>query len=111
MAKIRVNRIKAKLGGGGTATVVSGIHDADLIDSIGPIGIDGVWLEGEHGPVDYQAIGDQSRACDLWGMTSIVRVGQNQENVIYRTLDRGAQGIVVPHVNSRDEAESVVAAG
>ena len=29
---------------------------------------------------------------------------------IYRALDRGAQGIVVPHVNTRAEAESVVEA-
>ena len=46
-----------------------------------------------------------------FGMTSVVRVGQNQENVIYRTLDCGAQGIVVPHVNTRAEAEAVVDAG
>ena len=111
MAEIRVNRAKAKLAAGGVVTVISGLSDADMIDSIGPVGIDGVWLEGEHGPVDYYAIGDLTRACDLWGMTSFVRVGQNQENVIYRTLDRGAQGIIVPHVNTGDEAASVVEAG
>ena len=32
------------------------------------------------------------------------------ENIIYRTLDRGVQGIIVPHVNTKQEAE-VVAAG
>jgi 2-keto-3-deoxy-L-rhamnonate aldolase RhmA len=32
----------------------------------------------------------------------------NDYATIYRTLDRGAQGIVVPHVNTRAEAESVV---
>jgi 4-hydroxy-2-oxoheptanedioate aldolase len=34
----------------------------------------------------------------------------NDYATIYRTLDRGAQGIVVPHVNSRAEAEAVVEA-
>jgi 4-hydroxy-2-oxoheptanedioate aldolase len=34
----------------------------------------------------------------------------NDYATIYRTLDRGAQGIVVPHVNTRAEAEAVVAA-
>ena len=112
MAGIRVNRVKSKLQAGEVATVVSGLGlDADIIDSIGTSGVDGVWFEGEHGGVDYAAIGDLTRACDLWGMTSVVRVGQNQENVIYRTLDRGAQGIVVPHVNTRAEAEAVIAAG
>src|SRR5262249_57828697 len=46
----------------------------------------------------------------LWGMTSVVRVMDNDYATIYRTLDRGAQGIVVPHVNSRAEAEAVVEA-
>src|SRR5438093_3709895 len=35
----------------------------------------------------------------------------NDYATIYRTLDRGAQGIVVPHVNTRAEGEAVVAAG
>jgi 4-hydroxy-2-oxoheptanedioate aldolase len=34
----------------------------------------------------------------------------NDYATIYRTLDRGAQGIVVPHVNTRGEAEAVVEA-
>jgi len=51
-------------------------------------------------------IGDQSRACDLWGKTSIVRVNSHDYGLIYRTLDRGAQGIAVPHV----KAEAIVSA-
>jgi 2-keto-3-deoxy-L-rhamnonate aldolase RhmA len=43
-------------------------------------------------------------------MTSVVRVMDNDYATIYRTLDRGAQGIVVPHVNTRAEAEAVVEA-
>ena len=35
----------------------------------------------------------------------------NDYATIYRTLDRGAQAIVVPHVNNRAEAEAVVSAG
>ena len=31
--------------------------------------------------------------------------------MIYRALGRGVQGIVVPHVNTREEAENVVAGG
>jgi 4-hydroxy-2-oxoheptanedioate aldolase len=44
-------------------------------------------------------------------MTSVVRVMNNDYATIYRILDRGAQGIVVPHVNTRAEAEAVVKAG
>ena len=108
---IRPNRIKQKLAAGQVATIVSGTNDPDLIDQLGTLDVDGIWLEGEHGGVDYADLGNLTRACDLWGKTSIVRVMDNDYATIYRTLDRGAQGIVVPHVNTRAEGEAVVAAG
>ena len=108
---IRPNRIKQTLAGGRVATIVSGSNDPDLIDQLGTLGVDGIWLEGEHGGVDYADLGNLTRACDLWGVTSVVRVMDNDYATIYRTLDRGAQAIVVPHVNSRAEAEAVVEAG
>ena len=108
---IRPNRVKEKLAASQVATVLSGTNDPDLIDQLGTLDVDGIWLEGEHGGVDYADLGNLTRACDLWGKTSIVRVMDNDYATIYRTLDRGAQGIVVPHVNSRAEAEAVVEAG
>ena len=108
--KIRTNRVKEKLAAGQVATILSGTNDPDLIDQLGTLDVDGIWLEGEHGGVDYADLGNLTRACDLWGKTSIVRVMDNDYATIYRTLDRGAQGIVVPHVNTHAEAEAVVRA-
>ena len=110
MAQLRENRVKHKLQRGELATVVLGYNTADMIDFLGPLGFDAIWIEGEHGPVDFADIPDLTRACDLWGMTSIVRVNLNTPGVIYRTLDGGAQGIVVPHVNTAEEARAVVEA-
>jgi 4-hydroxy-2-oxoheptanedioate aldolase len=107
---IRPNRVKQALAEGRVATILSGTNDPDLIDQLGTLDVDGIWLEGEHGGVDYADLGNLTRACDLWGKTSVVRVMDNDYATIYRTLDRGAQGIVVPHVNTRAEAESAVAA-
>ena len=108
---IRPNRMKQTLAAGRVATILSGTNDPDLIDQLGTLDVDGIWLEGEHGGVDYADLGNLTRACDLWGKTSVVRVMDNDYATIYRTLDRGAQGIVVPHVNTRAEAEAVVEAG
>jgi 4-hydroxy-2-oxoheptanedioate aldolase len=108
---IRPNRVKQRLAAGQVATILAGTNDPDLIDQLGPLGADGIWLEGEHGGVDYADLGNLTRACDLWGLTPVVRVMDNDYATIYRTLDRGAQGIVVPHVNTRREAEAVVEAG
>ena len=108
---IRPNRLKQTLAAGRVATIIGGTNDPDLIDQLGTLDVDGIWLEGEHGGVDYADLGNLTRACDLWGKTSVVRVMDNDYATIYRTLDRGAQAIVVPHVNSRAEAEAVVEAG
>ena len=109
MRHMRPNKVKHKLEHGEIANVVSGKHTtSDIIEELGVLGFDAAWLEAEHGPVDFADIPDLTRACDLWDMTSIVRVNLNLPGVIYRTLDLGAQGIVVPHVNTVEEARAVV---
>ena len=110
MAQMRENKAKRKLQRGEVVTVISGHQSPDIIDFLGQFGFDAAWLEGEHGPVDFGDIPDLSRACDIWGMTSVVRVNLNVPGVIYHTLDVGAQGIVVPHVNTAAEARAVVEA-
>ena len=110
MAEMRENRAKRKLQRGEIVTAIAGFHTPDIVDFLGPLGFDAVWIEAEHGPVTYGDIPHFTRACDLWGMTSIVRVHLNLPGVIYRTLDLGAQGIVVPHVNTAAETRAVVEA-
>ena len=98
---------RQKLLDGKAVGVVSGHQDTDMVDWLGQSGIDGVWIECEHGPVDWQEIGDFSRACDLWNMASIVRVPAGEPWLITRTLDRGASGIVIPHVCTGEKARVV----
>lgn len=107
---MRENHAKRKLQQGQPVTVVSGHANTDMIDFLGQFGLDGIWLEGEHGPLSWEQIGDMSRACDLWGMTSVTRVNTSEASLIMRTFDRGSQGVVVPHVNSRQAAKDVVQA-
>ena len=108
MVELRKNRSKHKLERGEIVTVAAGENTADIVDFLGPFGFDAAWIEAEHGPNDFADIPAITRSCDLWGMTSLVRVNRNVPGVIYRTLDSGAQGIVVPHVNTADEARAVV---
>lgn len=108
---IRRNLVKESLSIGEHVHVIAGLTTADDIDAFGPNGFEGVWLEGEHGSADATNLGDLTRACDLWDMTSIVRVNRNDQALIYRTLDCGAMGIVVPHVNTKAEAQNVVDGG
>jgi 4-hydroxy-2-oxoheptanedioate aldolase len=101
-------QIRRKLQQGKVVSVVSGLHNVDMAEYLAHLGLDGIWIECEHGPVSWEQIGDFSRACDLWDAASIVRVTANEPWLITRTLDRGASGIVVPHVSTRAEAERVV---
>src|SRR5947209_12971065 len=108
---IRPNRVKEKLAAGQVATIVAGTNEPDLIDQLGTLDVDGIWLEGEDSGVDYADLGNLTRACDLWGKTSVVRVMANEHATIYRTHGRGMQAIVVPPVNPRAAAQAVVEAG
>ena len=105
---MRQNKIKIKLSNGEAVVVVMGLLTSEIIDFLGPSGIDGFWLECEHGSVTWSQIGDMTRACDLWENSSVTRVNANEPWLITRTLDQGSMGVVVPHVNSRAAAEKAV---
>jgi 4-hydroxy-2-oxoheptanedioate aldolase len=107
LAEYRINKAKEKLQAGGVISIVNGVNDGDTAEIFGNLGFDAILAEGEHGPISWDAIGDISRACDLWNVASVVRVHRNDPALVTRALDRGANGIMVPHVNTLEEAELV----
>ncbi len=50
------------------------------------------------------------RAAEVFGITPIARIPDHADATILRFLDRGVQGIIVPHVNTRAQAEAVARA-
>src|SRR6201998_685409 len=70
------------------------------------------WLtvDIEHSLVDWETATHMFGAIADAGCTALARVPANRHDHIKRALDNGAQGIVVPMVNSRAEAEAAVAA-
>jgi len=107
---MRENRAKQKLQDGEPVVVAFGNNSADMIDFLGPLEFDAVRIEMEHGSATWAELGDMSRACDLWGISSIARVPANEDWIIGRTLDLGVHGIIVPHVNTKEEAIQAVTA-
>ena len=110
MVNLRVNQAKRKLENGGIVSCVGGYMNSDIAEMFGTTDFDCIWMEAEHGPIDFGDIPDITRACDLWNKNSIIRINQNEPGLIYRVLDLGAQGVVVPHVNTFEEANQVVQA-
>ena len=98
MPELRKNRAKQKLKNGENVIAVS-CTDTDMIDFLGSTGaVDVIWVEMEHGEATWSQISDISRACDLWGMTSLVRVNNNDPWLVGRALDRGAQALSLIHI-------------
>src|SRR5437660_6139776 len=70
------------------------------------------WLtvDIEHSLVDWETATHMFASIADAGCTALARVPSNRHDHIKRALDNGAHGIVVPMVNSRDEALAAVAA-
>jgi 4-hydroxy-2-oxoheptanedioate aldolase len=70
------------------------------------------WLtvDIEHSLVDWETASHMFAAIADAGCIALARVPANRHDHIKRVLDNGAHGIVVPMVNSREEAQAAVAA-
>lgn len=113
MGEVRPNWAKRKLLAGQPILApglgAGSIPDLDTLEMLAAQGtFDMAWVEMEHGPWTWRELSDISRVCDLWGVSSAARVNLNEPAIISRTLDRGIQGVLVPHVNSKAEAERAV---
>jgi 4-hydroxy-2-oxoheptanedioate aldolase len=71
-------------------------------------GVDAAWLCTEHVPNDWIGLENQIRAARVHDIDSLVRVGRGSYSDYIRPLEAGAQGIIVPHVASRAEAQQIV---
>ena len=108
---MRTNTTKAKLNEG--KTVFGGIvtrYAPDMVEIFGALGYDFVMIDCEHGPADLDQVEHMVRAAESFGITPIARIPDHSEQTILRYLDRGLQGIIVPHVNTGEQAAAVARA-
>lgn len=73
-------------------------------------GYDCAMIDCEHGPGDTASAIAVMRAIQATSCTPLVRVPGNDPVWIKRLLDAGAQGVMIPAVNTADQAEAAVAA-
>ena len=74
------------------------------------VGFDYVCCDNQHGAVDYAATVGMIQGILLGGSRPVARVPWNEPGIIGKVLDAGAEGVIVPMVNSVAEAEAVVRA-
>lgn len=73
-------------------------------------GADFILYDMEHSGADIETMKAQFAACRGLSLAPLVRVPANRYHFIARALDAGAHGIMVPMVESREQAEEIVAA-
>jgi 4-hydroxy-2-oxoheptanedioate aldolase len=77
---------------------------------VGALGLDFVCVESEHSPLGRESVHAVIGAALLAGTPPLVRVADAGVVPIANALDDGAAGVIVPRVDSAEEAEAVVAA-
>ena len=108
---VRTNRAKAKLRAGEIAVGGSvNFYAPIIVELYGVLGFDWVWIDCEHGSSNDSESENMIRAAELYDLTPVVRVPNAAPSTLLRFLDRGAQGLIVPHINTADEAAAVARA-
>ena len=77
-------------------------------EAMAHVGWDWLVVDAEHSPVGFETMVNCFRAAQLGGAIPMARVPWNDTVWIQRTLDAGALGLVVPMVNSAEDAKAVV---
>lgn len=101
--------MKETLAAGKAATVVNLDHvSPSLVEALGGLPVDAVFLDCEQGAPDFLAVEDMARAARLVGLTSLVRIYQPAPWLVERVMFRRVDGIVVPRIDTAAQAAEMV---
>jgi len=105
----KVSQLKSKLGSNELTlgTWITIPHQA-VVEILSSAGFEWMVLDLEHAAIDYQAMMNLIGHIQGIGMEALVRVSKNEEVVIKRAMDAGANGVIVPMVKNATEAKEAV---
>lgn len=85
-----------------------GLADTFSAEMMGQAGFDWLVIDGEHGPNDLRSILSQLQVIDGTDAHAVVRVPVGETYMLKQVLDAGAQTVLVPMVESADQAQQLV---
>lgn len=85
-----------------------GIGHPEVSYALGNLGLDWINFDMQHGVLGVETVTAMIQAMSYSQTVPIVRVRSNDLGIINNALDFGASGVIVPLVNSREEAEDAV---
>src|SRR5437660_260431 len=103
--------LKAKLREG---ELVLGIQhssgSAAIVEVVAYSGFEFVVIDREHSTTSAETVENLIRTAEAVDLVAFVRLLKNDKHLIMQALDSGAQGVLVPHVTSREECELALSA-
>ena len=103
------NHLKKRLLSGrpayGPFVVTRGLDSTELIARAG---YDFVMIDAEHGSMGEETAHLMSALIRAAGAEPMIRVTENQPHIIKRALETGVSGVMIPMVNSAEEAARAV---
>ena len=110
-ATMRANHVRRRLAAGepSIGTWLS-LPSPEAAEYVSRLGFDWLVVDTEHNPIDIRTLAQMFAAMAASNTAPMVRIPWNSAENFKRVLDAGAWGVVVPMVNSREEAEQAVSA-
>ena len=105
------NRFKQRLRAGEQQVGLwSSLSSAAATEILADSGFDWILIDTEHAPNETPMVADQLRAASLGSASPVVRPAWNDAVILKRLLDVGVQTLLVPFVQTAEEATRAVAA-
>ena len=101
-AKARLRKNELALGIG-----IRLVRNVDIIKVMKAAGFDWLFLDLEHGSMSIETACEIATASQDSGIAPIVRVPYGELTMATRVLDGGALGVVIPHVDTAEEARDI----
>lgn len=84
-------------------------HSPTVCEQLAHSGYDWLLVDTQHGPMDSEKLSTMLCAISNSGAKSMVRVGGYSDRIgIQQALDLGADGVLIPYINTADEARQAV---
>ena len=102
--------LKSRLAGGdGLLGALLRLGSEELVEMVAVSGFDFLLLVTEHGPADVSELRRHLVLAETHGVPVLVRVGGHEPALVLRVLDAGAEGVVAPHIDTPEQAATLVA--
>lgn len=109
---MKPNRVKRALQEGQVqvGTWVTVIRTPHLATILATAGFDFIYIDMEHSSFSIETVGELCHAAQAAGLVPIVRPPAKDPHLLTRPLESGAMGLLIPHVDTREEAEAAARA-